>query len=475
MTITALPPAPLPTDNTATFNSKAFALVAALDGFVSETNAVASQVDLDAAAASASEIAASIFASQALASANAANSAANFKGAWSSLTGPIAIPASVSHNSKIWALTESLANIAAETPGVSSKWIGITENLASPSPIGSNTPNAGSFTTLTANEASGPFVRGFFSKENASIAAFSKTGSFTVSTATVIYAEVNGTVKTIASNTAVTMPVSPVSGTDYAIWFKTNGSLEATSNHTSAPETGARRIGGFHYAPGGNATGMSGGNTTPAINEYSFWDLNFRPACQDPRGMTLVANSFWSDIYLLGVDHLTNGTSKYNVLIADGSSPPKIPTKFGGNGSNAYGSLTWWEANEVLRSYAKRSPTYSEFAALAYGTTEASAIGTDQGSTILNAAYTSKWGVIQSSGVMWVWGDEFGGGAAGAGWTANTGGRGSTYQQENAVVFGGGWGNGSTCGSRASNWSDSPSNSSGSFGARGVCDHLILY
>lgn len=53
MAITPLPPAPLPSDSPTTFNSKAFDLVAALAGFVTETNAVASAVDVDAAAADA--------------------------------------------------------------------------------------------------------------------------------------------------------------------------------------------------------------------------------------------------------------------------------------------------------------------------------------------------------------------------------------------------------------------------------------
>ena len=75
---------------------------------------------------------------------------------------------------------------------------------------------------------------------------------------------------------------------------------------------------------------------------------------------------------------------------------------------------------------------------------------------------------------MWIWGDEFGGGAAAAGWTANTGGRGSTYQMENAVIFGGNWGGPSYSGSRASIWDYSPTVSYDNLGARGVCDHLIL-
>ena len=190
--------------------------------------------------------------------------------------------------------------------------------------------------------------------------------------------------------------------------------------------------------------------------------------------MALVANGFWADIYLTGVDHYTNGTSKYNVTIADGSSPPKVPALFGGNGSTAYSTLNWWEAGEVARSHGKRLPTYDEFAALAYGTTEATSGGTDPVSTILRNAYTSKWGVMLSTGNLWQWGAEFGGPYGTAAYTANTGGRGSTYNLSNAAIFGGAWGNTSDSGSRASDWRYSPAISSSSVGSRAVADLLIL-
>lgn len=318
------------------------------------------------------------------------------------------------------------------------------------------------------------WLKGLFRKDDPTVSLFAKTGAFTVSTGSDLHVEVDGRYVLIPASTVVTMPGSPVTGTDYAVWVNPDGSIQATDNHTSPPVTGSRKIGGFHYAPGGNAAAQSGGDTTPQINEYSFWDLKFRPACPDPRGMTLVSNSFWADIYLCGVDHYTNGTSKYNVVMADGTSPAKVPAQFGGNGTLAYSNGNWWNFAEVMRSHGKRLPTYSEFAALAYGTTEASSIGTDQVSTILNAAYTSKWGVVQSSGVLYTWGDEFGGGAAGASWTANTGGRGSTYQMENAVLVGGNWLEASNSGSRCSHWINSPSISNETVGGRGVCDHLIL-
>jgi len=316
-------------------------------------------------------------------------------------------------------------------------------------------------------------MRGMFVKSAPTAVAFTVTAAFAVSTQTTLYIDVNGLILTFASGTVVSMP-SAVTGTDYAIWAETAGTLTCTNNHTTPPTANARKIGGFHYAPGGNAAARSGGDTTPYINAYSLWDLKFKPACQDPRGMTLVAGNFWADIYLLNTDPDTNGTSKYNVTIADGASPPKVPVKFGGNGTTAYTTLTWWEANEVLAANGKRSASYQEYAALAFGTTEASSIGADQVSTILNAAYTSKWGVMQSTGVMWVWGKDFGGGAAAAGWVANTTGRGQTYQLPNTVLFGGNWGDGAVAGSRCSNWFESPAISASGIGGRGVTDHLLL-
>lgn len=314
---------------------------------------------------------------------------------------------------------------------------------------------------------------GLFKKTNPYIVAWTKTGNGTATTSSTLYIEVNGNIKTIVNGTSISMP-SLSAGTDYAIWAKTDGTLEATSNHTSPPTANARKVGGFHYAPGGNATGTSGGNTTNQINEYSFWDIKFKPSCQDPRGMALIAGGFWCDIYLTGVDAITNGSSKYNVTMADGASPPKVPTNFGGNGSTTYGSYTWFEAMELATEFGKKCPTQEEFMSACYGTTEASSVGSDQGSTVLNAAYTSKWGIIQSTGVLWVWGRDRGGPAAAASWNANTEGRGSEYNAPNSALFGGAWGDGSSAGSRCSLWDNSASSSAGGIGSRFVCDHMIL-
>ena len=336
----------------------------------------------------------------------------------------------------------------------------------------------------------------YFAKSDPTKVAWTKTGNGTAKLNQLLHVEVNGLILIIAADTAITMP-SLTAGTDYAIWCKTDGALEASSNHVTPPAANARRIGGFHYAPGGNASAQDGGDTTPQINAYSFWDLKWRPTCPDPRGMTLVAGRFWADIYLCGVDHHTNGTSAYNVTIADNASPPKVPTVFGGNGSTAYSDGNWWNFAEVMTSHGKRLPTYAEFAALAYGVKETysiqdepiktglvNGVGSPGTGEDLNAnKYTSKWGVIQATGNMWTWGSDFSyrfdGANPGWNWRAYTGSRGSLYLYNDlgliAAIFGGAFNEGVASGSRASYWNYYPWGSTyTNISGRGVCDHLQL-
>lgn len=334
---------------------------------------------------------------------------------------------------------------------------------------------------------------GAFYKTDFNTVAFTKTGTGTVAVkAGTIVAFGDGTQQSFATATAITMP-SLTAGTDYFIYVTTTGIEAVAATGTwptpvAAPPANSRLIGGFHYAAGGNATGTGGGDTTPAINEYSLWDLKWRPAAPDPRGMTLVANAFWSDIYLLNRDPQTHGTSKNNQPIADGetggTTTAIIPTAFGGNGSTRYATQSWWNTAECLSAFGKRLPRYSEFGSLAYGVTENVSRGNDpvttglattnSGSSNTDNKFTSKWGVIQASGVLWAWGDEFGGGNAAAAWANVNGGRGQVYQQENAVILGGHWNVTVSAGSRASGWLNSPSNSVNDLGGRGVCDHLRL-
>ena len=333
---------------------------------------------------------------------------------------------------------------------------------------------------------------GLFNKTDPGSVAFTKTGVGTVSVKAGTYVDVSGTTITFATATAVTMP-SLTAGTDYYIYVTTAGVISAVAasgtwpTPVASPPASSRNIGGFHYSPGGNAAARAGGNTTAQVNEFSLWDLKWRPSAADPRGMTLVSNHFWSDIYFLNRDPQTNGTSRNNFDIADGqtasTTTPIIPTAFNGNGSTRYGPGNWWNLGEALSAFGKRHPTYAQFAALAFGATEAVSRGNDPittglattnaGSSNADQLLTSRWGVIQATGTMYAWGADFGGGAAAASWTANTDGRGSTYQMENAVRLGGDWSDAAFSGSRTSVWANSPSVVSPSIGARGVCDHLV--
>lgn len=105
-----IPPFPVPADRAAgTYNSKAVSHGLHMGNvFVPEMNALQPIVE-SAASASAAAIA-----------------AANFKGLWSSLSGPLAVPATVVHANQRWLLTESVADVTAHTPGVSSKWLSLT-------------------------------------------------------------------------------------------------------------------------------------------------------------------------------------------------------------------------------------------------------------------------------------------------------------------------------------------------------------
>ena len=319
----------------------------------------------------------------------------------------------------------------------------------------------------------GSLIKKYFKKSDSSAVLFIKTGNFTATTGQEFYAEVGGAILTIATGTAITMPTA-TTGTDYAVWLKPGGTLEATTSFTSPPATNARKIGGFHYAPGGNASAQAGGNSTPQINEYSFWDLNYRPACNDPRGMTCVAGSFWSDIYFLNTNPDVNGTSKYGVTIADGDSPPIIPLTLGGNGSTTFGSLTWFESMSIATAMGKRAITQSEFMTAMYGVTEATDRDTDPITTGLDAPRTSKWGVMQATGNLWTWAADRGGPYATSGWNANTEGFGSEYNAPDASRLGATWSTGVDAGSRSSSWYASAAGSSDSVSLRCACDHLQL-
>ena len=253
-----------------------------------------------------------------------------------------------------------------------------------------------------------------------------------------------------AEDTNVEISPRLVPGSDYFVVVQDGGaSLELA---TRAP-AGAAILGGFHFAPGGNATARAGGDDIPAINPCSLWDINFRPACPDPRGMAFIATAprpFWCDIYLTGVNHAAEGASRHGVVIADGSDLPK-----GAQGKKVK-RFDYATAKAALESHGKSLLSVEDFFAAAHGVTEKSAAERAPKTTGLDAARTSRFGIMQATGNLWIWGHD------------------GDPDDPRASILGGSWLGGAGVGSRCAvlgNWSD---NSYERLGARGRGDHLRL-
>jgi len=237
-------------------------------------------------------------------------------------------------------------------------------------------------------------------------------------------------------------------GTDYAVRL-VDGS-PVIGNCSDGVPTDA--VGGFHFAPGGNAAAAAGGDTVAAINPFSCWDAGFRPACPDPRGMALIDRHgarFWCDIYLLGVDHLTAGTSRFGQTIADGKSLPQAT-----DGKGRTKKLDYAAAASIYAHHGKRLLTVEEFFAAAYGVSERTAADNDPDRTGLDAPRTSRFGLMQATGNMWVWGND------------------GHPDIPRASIFGGSWWDGGNAGSRYASLDGWAGNSLGGISARGACDHL---
>lgn len=236
--------------------------------------------------------------------------------------------------------------------------------------------------------------------------------------------------------------------------------LDATNRVLALPweqERGSPILGGFHYALGGNAEARAGGSDVPAINPCSIWDVGFRPVCADPRGMALVSGvpgmahvkPFWVDLYLLNTEHLTRGTSVAGAEIADGDRHcPKLPD------GKRVKKLDYATAKALLEGHGKQLPALDEFIAAAYGVSEKTAAGDKPELAGLDPKRTSRCGMMQATGNLYVWGHD------------------GDPDDPRASVFGGYWDGGDWAGSRCAIVEHWPDYSTGWFGARGRSDHL---
>ena len=320
-----------------------------------------------------------------------------------------------------------------------------------------------------------PLTSDGFHKTDSTKVAWAKTGNDTAETNQDLTIFVGGDVVSVSSGTSIVMPDLTV-GTDYAIWCAPDGTLEADESYSVAPTTGGRRVGGFHYAPGGRAAlelDSGDGGTTPQIMETSFWDLKWRPAALDPRGLVLVGDgSFWAGMYHMSANHLTGPVHKYGVdPCRDGNPPQNI------NGTDDYPDASPANIIEALQYHGFRAPNFWEFQLLAFGVSEERSIGGDGPGLTGDVSdrekdqQTSAWGVFDATGVLNQWGND----------TILTESdqellnpsRGDRFRYSHFAYFGGRWTFGEDSGSRHVHAGTATSSSSLA-GSRGVCDHLIL-
>lgn len=125
MPITELPPAPS-RSQPSTFSNKADALLGALSQFVTEANALETNVNSKEADAETHATNAGTYADLAEAAKDTALAAANYVGEWSAQTGAANVPYAVSHNDRFWQLTVNLANVTTKEPGVAPEWLAIS-------------------------------------------------------------------------------------------------------------------------------------------------------------------------------------------------------------------------------------------------------------------------------------------------------------------------------------------------------------
>ena len=241
--------------------------------------------------------------------------------------------------------------------------------------------------------------------------------------------------------------------------------------------TNSRKIGGVHCLCADVGTianhplsGYVAGDVLPA----SLWDLRHRPVSA-PEGMVYIEPlDLWADIYLNSWDG-EKVVSEYGAVIADGDS------------SRSY---HWWRWAEEFNLLKKRLPHRWEFRELADGSPETVNItgsadpNTTGGHTATNSQrIISKYGCEDCAGVLWQWGSDLTTHGTTNGWTGfsynssivptETNRGGEYYATTYAARFGGGWDDGSYCGSRSVDWSRSVVGLDGSNSARGVAPGLI--
>lgn len=238
MSITPLPTAPSRQDPN-NFAERADALLAALVVFATEANALGVDVAAQQSTASAAATTATTKAGEASSSRDVALAATNYKGLWSALSGALNIPATVLHSSSIWMLTQNVASVGAEVPGVSTKWINVSPasglQSAAYQPTSAFQPAIGALTGLLKSGGAGTITVASAADIVAAI------GATVVANATHAVSADNGGVTSVNGATGAVVIQSVPAGAvaHFAMntaptgWLKANGASLSTTTYAA--------------------------------------------------------------------------------------------------------------------------------------------------------------------------------------------------------------------------------------------------
>lgn len=244
--------------------------------------------------------------------------------------------------------------------------------------------------------------------------------------------------------------------------------------------TNSLKVGGFHCECADIGTlvdkthwlyGYVAGDILP----MSVWDNYHRPY-GDPEGYVYdPSTNIWVSIYGLSTEG--KYTSAEDTLV--------LKSVYGGTWADGTSAIAFHalKFDQILARQGQRLLWQHEFVSASLGSNQGTNIkgsadpGTTGGHVDTAGVRMVSWiGCEDCCGALWQWGKEVGSSSTGN-WTNAYDGndlyvKGQQYQNHIRVLFGGGWGSGAPCGSRAAFWSHGALHLHADVGSRGASEPL---
>lgn len=229
---------PAQTDPKSVFDTKAFATLLALNPWSTQANALGAYLDNISDFATTYE------------------ALANYKGAWSALSGALAMPATASHSGAIYALTADVADVTAHTPGVSGSWQLVRTNSTQIS-HGSGTVED----SLNSLAAQNLIINGNFAVNQRAL-----TSPVTASANAQVHSCWKAGASGVTYSFATTAGVTTLTITSGTLVQVIDGNDIAAGDYTASwTGTATGRINGVAYGSAGSATATLPGGTNATL------------------------------------------------------------------------------------------------------------------------------------------------------------------------------------------------------------------